>query len=200
MVFSCPMAHDLLQKVESAYVKRNPDVRTGDTVRVHLRIVEGGKERIQVFEGVVIAVSGVGLGKSITVRKISYGVGVEKILPLNAPVIKKIDIIQRGEVRRSRLYYMRRAVGKRSLDAGTKEGFEAIREGDEEVVSEEVAVEAPTESAESTESSKEEAFANDASEAKEETNEESAGTASSENASADAAAPAQEDAKDGESK
>lgn len=117
-----------MQKVEKDFIKRSPDIRPGDTVKVHLRITEGGKERIQVFEGIVIAMSGTGLGKSITVRKISSGIGVERIFPLNASVIKKIDVTDRGDVRRAKLFYMRKAVGKRSLDVGYSEGFEGIEE------------------------------------------------------------------------
>lgn len=122
-----------MKKVEEKYIKRNPDIRPGDTVNVHLRIVEGGKERIQVFEGVVISVKGSGLSKTFTVRKISHGVGVEKVLPVNSTMIKKVDIVERGKVRRSKLYYMRDKVGKRSLDVSTDEGFEAIMEDDSEV-------------------------------------------------------------------
>lgn len=125
------MASSLVKKVEESFVKRTPDIRPGDTVKVHLRIVEGGKERIQIFEGVVVAVSGTGLGKMITVRKISYGIGVEKIFPINTPTIKKIDVVERGDVRRAKLYYMRKAVGKHSLDAGYSENFEMIEEKDE---------------------------------------------------------------------
>lgn len=120
-----------MKKIEEKYVKRTPDVRTGDTVKVHLKIIEAGKERTQIYEGVVIAVKGTGLGRTITVRKISHGVGVEKVLPINSPLVKKIDITNRGDVRRSKLYYMRHKIGKRSLDAGGVEGFEAIMEEDE---------------------------------------------------------------------
>ena len=128
MVFSPSMNSQLQMKAEESFLKRDIDVRPGDTVKVHLRITEGGKERIQIFEGVVIAVSGNGLSKTITVRKISYGVGVEKIFPLQTPTIKKIDVIERGDVRRAKLYYMRKAVGKHSLDAGVDENFEIIEE------------------------------------------------------------------------
>lgn len=121
-----------MKKVEEKYVKRDSDIRPGDTVKVHLRIVEGGKERIQVFEGVVISVKGSGLSKTFTVRKISHGVGVEKILPVNSLMIKKVDIVERGKVRRSKLYYMRNKVGKRSLDVSMDKGFEAIMEDDGE--------------------------------------------------------------------
>jgi len=122
-----------MQKVEEKYKKRDPDIRSGDTVKVHLRIVEGGKERIQIFEGVVICVKGSGLGKTFTVRKISHGVGVEKILPVNSPMIKKVDIVERGKVRRSKLYYMRGKIGKRALDVSLDDGFKAIMEEDGDV-------------------------------------------------------------------
>lgn len=122
------MDAQFLQKVEKQFVSRDPDIRPGDTVRVHLRITEAGKERIQVYEGMVISVRGTGMRKTITVRKISYGVGVEKIFPVNSPIIKKIDITKRGNVRRSKLYYLRNKIGKRSLDVNTAEGFEAIME------------------------------------------------------------------------
>lgn len=102
-----------LQIVESAHVRDDiPDFRPGDTVRVDVRVVEAGRERIQVFEGVVIARNGAGLRASFTVRKISFGVGVERVFPLNAPIISKIEVLRRGDVRRSKLYYLRDRVGK----------------------------------------------------------------------------------------
>ena len=131
MVFSVPMDTQFMDKVEGEYVKRDPDIRPGDTVNVHLRITEAGKERIQQFEGMVISVKGGGLSKMITVRKISHGVGVEKILPVNSPMIKKIDVEKRGNVRRSKLYYMRDKIGKRSLDVTLDEHFESIMEEEE---------------------------------------------------------------------
>ena len=131
MVFSVPMDTEFRDKVEKVHVKRDVDVRPGDTVKVHLLITEAGKDRVQVFEGVVISVKGSGLSRMITVRKISHGVGVEKILPINSPLIKKIEIVKRGNVRRSKLYYMRKKVGKRSLDAGFDDQFEAITDEEE---------------------------------------------------------------------
>lgn len=129
MIFLRLMGTKYMSKIEQKYVKRTPDIRTGDTVKVHLRITEGGKERIQVFEGIVIAIKGSGLSKTFTVRKISHGIGVEKILPVNSPVIKKIDIVERGKkVRRSKLYYVRGKVGKRSLDMKVDENFEVQEE------------------------------------------------------------------------
>lgn len=89
-----------------------PDFRTGDTVKVHARIKEGEKERIQVFQGVVIRKRKGNTGASFTVRKVSYGIGVERIFPLHSPFIDKVEILSRGKVRRSRLYYLRKLRGK----------------------------------------------------------------------------------------
>lgn len=102
-----------LQAVESAHVRDDiPDFRAGDNVKVHVRVVEGGRERIQVFEGVVLARNGSGPRASFTVRKISFGVGVERVFPLHAPIIQKVEIVRRGDVKRSKLYYLRDRVGK----------------------------------------------------------------------------------------
>ncbi len=89
-----------------------PDFNVGDTVKVHFKIVEGEKERIQVFEGVVIRKRKGGVGATFTVRKVSYGIGVERIFPLHSPRIEKIEIVNRGRVRRARLYYLRHLRGK----------------------------------------------------------------------------------------
>ena len=89
-----------------------PDFRVGDTVRVHTRIIEGNKERIQVFEGVVICRKGGGMAASYTVRKVTHGVGVEKTFPLHSPRVEKVDIVTRGKVRRAKLYYLRSLRGK----------------------------------------------------------------------------------------
>lgn len=89
-----------------------PDFHAGDTLDVHLRIVEGNKERIQIFSGVVIQVKGTGVGKTFTVRKISNGIGVEKIFPLNSPFIDKIVRVKEGKVRQARIYYFRERRGK----------------------------------------------------------------------------------------
>jgi len=89
-----------------------PEFRTGDTIRVHVKIREGEKERLQAFEGVVIARHNTGRGDSITVRKVSFGQGVERIFPVNAPVIDHIDVVRTGRVRRSKLYYLRGLKGK----------------------------------------------------------------------------------------
>jgi large subunit ribosomal protein L19 len=102
-----------LHQVESAYLKSDiPDFRPGDTVRVHVRVVEGNKERIQVFQGVVLGRRGGGTRESFTVRKISGGIGVERIFPLHSPVIDRIEMVRRGKVRRAKLYYLRDLRGR----------------------------------------------------------------------------------------
>ncbi len=102
-----------LQYVESAHLRDDvPDFRPGDTVRVHVRVVEGGRERIQIFEGVVIARDGGGLSETFTVRKMSFGIGVERVFPVHAPIIQQIEVVRRGKVRGAKLYYLRGRVGK----------------------------------------------------------------------------------------
>lgn len=107
------MNNALLTKVVNKYMRSDiPEFRPGDTIRVHVRIKEGEKERLQAFEGTVIAKNNAGLGKTITVRKISFGHGVERIFPVHAPVIDHIDVIRTGRVRRAKLYYLRGLRGK----------------------------------------------------------------------------------------
>jgi large subunit ribosomal protein L19 len=102
-----------LDSVEQTQIKENiPGFQSGDTVKVHVRIKEGNKERLQVFEGIVIAKKHGGVRETITVRKVSFGVGVERIFPLHATVIDHIDVIRRGKVRRAKLYYLRDLRGK----------------------------------------------------------------------------------------
>ncbi len=102
-----------LETIEREHMRLDiPDFRSGDTVKVHIKIREGEKERIQVFQGVVIAKRNGGLRATFTVRKVSYGIGVEKVFPLHSPSIDKIEVVQRGRVRRSRLYYLRKLKGK----------------------------------------------------------------------------------------
>jgi large subunit ribosomal protein L19 len=104
---------DIRNMLESEQLRMDiPGFRAGDTVRVHVRIKEGEKERLQSFEGVVIRRRGTGLGASFTVRKISYGVGVERIFPLHAPVIDRIEVVTRGKVRQSRIYFLRGLRGR----------------------------------------------------------------------------------------
>ena len=104
---------DIINSIEHEQLKAKiPDLKVGNTVRVHVRIKEGNKERIQVFEGIIIKVQGAGVNKTFTVRKISYGVGVEKTWPVHSPIIEKIEVVRRGKVRRAKLYYLRDRVGK----------------------------------------------------------------------------------------
>lgn len=102
-----------VDQIESALVRDDiPSFAPGDTVRVSVRVVEGGRERIQIFEGVVIARNGGGARETFTVRKVSFGVGVERIFPVHAPIVSSIDVVRRGDVRRAKLYYLRDRVGK----------------------------------------------------------------------------------------
>jgi large subunit ribosomal protein L19 len=104
---------NIIQAIEKAQLKENiPAFRVGDTVRVHAKVVEGEKERIQIYEGVVIGRSGTGSRETVRVRKLSYGVGVERIFPLHSPMIDKIELAKEGKVRRAKLYYLRELRGK----------------------------------------------------------------------------------------
>jgi large subunit ribosomal protein L19 len=102
-----------LDLVENTQIRENiPAFQSGDTVKVHVRIKEGNKERLQVFEGIVIARKHGGVRETVTVRKVSFGVGVERIFPLHATVVDHIDVVRRGKVRRAKLYYLRDLRGK----------------------------------------------------------------------------------------
>ena len=102
------MKEKLIQLVEQAQLRNDiPFFKAGDSVDVYYKVKEGNKERVQLFEGVVIRVNGGGIGKTFTVRKVTNGVGVERIIPINSPLIDKIDVIKVGKVRRSKLYYLR---------------------------------------------------------------------------------------------
>lgn len=104
---------NLIHSLEQEQLKKDiVQFGSGDTVRVHVKVVEGGRERIQVFEGVVIRRRGGGLGETFTVRRVSYGVGVERTFPLHTPKIERIEVMRRGRVRRARLYYLRGLRGK----------------------------------------------------------------------------------------
>jgi large subunit ribosomal protein L19 len=107
---------DLIKYVHEQVTAGNsfPDFRPGDNIAVDYKIIEGAKERIQIFKGNVIQINGTGLTKTFTVRKISNGVGVERIFPFSSPIIDKITILKRGKVRRSKLYYIRKLVGKKA--------------------------------------------------------------------------------------
>ncbi|ADO81981.1 50S ribosomal protein L19 [Ilyobacter polytropus] len=109
------MKEKLIQLVEQNYIRTDvPQFKAGDTIVVHYRVKEGEKERIQLFEGVVIRVNGGGVAKTFTVRKVTGGVGVERIIPVNSPMIEKIEVKRIGKVRRSKLYYLRELSGKKA--------------------------------------------------------------------------------------
>jgi large subunit ribosomal protein L19 len=104
---------NIIGVLEQQQLKKNvPQFFPGDTVRVHVKVVEGGRERTQAFEGIVINRQGGGIVETFTVRRVSYGVGVEKIFPVHSPRVEKIEIVRRGRVRRAKLYYLRNLTGK----------------------------------------------------------------------------------------
>ena len=106
---------NLIQSLEQEQIKKDiPSFRPGDTVKVNYKVIEGTRERIQAFEGVVIRRRGGGLSETFTVRRVSYGVGVERTFPLHAPKIDSIEVVRRGKVRRARLYYLRALRGKKA--------------------------------------------------------------------------------------
>ena len=109
-----------LNVVERAHLKDRPEMRSGDTVRVHVKVREGDKERIQVFEGMVIGMHRGGARATFTVRKVSFGQGVERIFPLHSPIIDKIDVLRTAKVRRSKLYFLRDLKGKAARMKETK--------------------------------------------------------------------------------
>jgi large subunit ribosomal protein L19 len=103
----------LLQAVEESHLRRDlPPFRPGDTIKVQVKVVEGDKERLQAFEGVCIRRRGTGLGTTFTVRKVTYGVGVERTFPAHSPSIERIEVLRQGQVRRAKLYYLRKLRGK----------------------------------------------------------------------------------------
>jgi len=106
---------DLIKSIEEEYYRSDlPDFGPGDTVKVHVKVIEGNRERIQVFEGTVMKIRGTGLSRTFTVRRISYGVGVERTFLLHSPKIAKIEVTKRGKVRRARLFYLRERTGKQA--------------------------------------------------------------------------------------
>ena len=127
---------DILKSIEHEQLKNKiPELRIGNTVRVHVRIKEGNKERIQVFEGIIIKKQGGGVNATFTVRRISYGVGVEKTFLIHSPMIEKVELVRVGKARRAKLYYLRDRVGKA---AKTKEKIGARIENREIIIKEEV--------------------------------------------------------------
>ena len=131
---------DILKSIEHEQLKNKiPELRVGNTVRVHVRIKEGNKERIQVFEGIIIKVQGGGVNQTFTVRKTSYGVGVEKTFLIHSPLVEKVELVRVGKARRARLFYLRDRVGK---SAKTKE-LVGARIEDREITIKEDLVEEP---------------------------------------------------------
>ena len=132
---------DIIKSIEHEQLKNKiPELKVGNTVRVHVRIKEGNKERIQVFEGIIIKVQGGGVNRSFTVRKISYGVGVEKTFLVHSPLVEKVELVRVGKARRARLFYLRDRLGKA---AKTKEQVGARIENREITIKEDL-VEEPT--------------------------------------------------------
>ena len=104
---------NIIDKLEQSLLRKDlPQITPGDTVKVHVKVKEGEKERIQIFQGIVIGIKGGGMRTSFTVRKISSGVGVERIFPLNSPTIDKMEVVRHGKVRRAKLYFLRKKLGK----------------------------------------------------------------------------------------
>ena len=133
---------DIIKSIEHEQLKNKiPELKVGNTVRVHVRIKEGNKERIQVFEGIIIKVQGGGVNKTFTVRKISYGVGVEKTFLVHSPLVEKVELVRVGKARRAKLYYLRDRVGKA---AKTKEQIGARIENREITLKEDLVEEPAT--------------------------------------------------------
>lgn len=104
---------NIIKSIEAEQLKTDlPELSVGDTVRVNVKVVEGSRERIQVFEGYIIAIKGGGLSETITVRRVSYGIGVERTFPVHSPRIASIEVVRHGKVRRAKLYYLRNRMGK----------------------------------------------------------------------------------------
>ena len=111
---------DLIKELTSSYMRQEPlKFNVGDTVRVYVKVKEGTRERVQIFEGTVIAKKHGGISESFTVRRVSYGVGVERVFPVNCPSVTKVEVVRTGKVRRAKLYYLRDRVGKAAKVKGT---------------------------------------------------------------------------------
>jgi large subunit ribosomal protein L19 len=106
--------NELIESVERRHLRQLPDFRVGDRVRVHFQVIEGTRRRTQVFEGIVLKIQGPGARRTFTVRKLSFGVGVERTFPVHSPKVERIEVVARGEVRRAKLYYLRGRIGRRA--------------------------------------------------------------------------------------
>ena len=139
---------NVLDAVDAASLRKDiPQFRAGDELKIHVRVIEGSKSRIQVFQGIVIRRQGDGVRETFTIRKVSYGVGVERTFPVHTPVIEKIELVKKGDVRRAKLYYLRDLRGKAAKIREKRDGVEGYGDGilstPEPVVIPEAVVEAP---------------------------------------------------------
>ena len=114
---------DIIQAINNEQLKTVVEFNTGDTIKVHVRIKEGNRERVQVFEGIVIKRQGGGIAETFTVRRISYGVGVERTFPVHSPKIEKIEVVKRGKVRRAKLFYLRDRIGKAAFKIKERKNY-----------------------------------------------------------------------------
>ena len=189
--------NELIQSVERRQLRQVPQFRVGDRVRVHFQVIEGTRRRTQVFEGVVLKIQGKGARRTFTVRKLSFGVGVERTFPVHSPKIEQIEVAARGEVRRAKLYYLRGRIGRRARVRESRDfrpesvGMSAVPEAEEEQLtaadgSEEAAVEVSEDG-----SAVEETVEQPVEEAAEETAEETAEPALAEPEEGEAAAEAE---------
>jgi len=141
---------NILDVVDAASLRKDiPQFRAGDELKIHVRVIEGSKSRLQVFQGIVIGRQGDGIRETFTIRKVSYGVGVERTFPVHTPVIEKIELVKKGDVRRAKLYYLRNLRGKAAKIREKRDGIEGYGDGilstpvAEVPVIEEAVVEAP---------------------------------------------------------
>lgn len=141
-----------MKKIEGDQLKKRPDVKVGDTVKLYMKIKEGSKERTQIFEGVVIGMKASGSNQTITVRKISYGVGVERVVPMQSNLLEKIEVVKRGTVKKSKLFYLRERVGRKALKVGNVKGLYLTDEVAVPVIGEEEQVEEVKDEVEKVES------------------------------------------------
>ncbi len=135
---------NILDAVDAKSLRHDvPQFRAGDELKIHVRVIEGSKSRIQVFQGIVIRRQGDGVRETFTIRKVSYGVGVERTFPVHTPVIEKIELVKKGEVRRAKLYYLRDLRGKAAKIREKRDGIEGYGDGILSTPEKEVIVEAP---------------------------------------------------------
>ena len=121
---------NILDSVDAASLRKDiPQFRAGDELKIHVRVIEGSKSRLQVFQGIVIRRQGDGVRETFTIRKVSYGVGVERTFPVHTPVIEKIELVKKGEVRRAKLYYLRDLRGKAAKIREKRDGVEGYGDG-----------------------------------------------------------------------